>query len=125
MNFKVFLVLLFGLVILKGCFTYKSCQLFPRAFHNVDQAEIELNTAECESLYDSLSLTNTRFLKKAAFYSCDKKFGFLLVTTTEKKILYRNLPLQYWKNMRKAKSFENYFTQNIQYRFPVYLEKKL
>jgi hypothetical protein len=33
--------------------------------------------------------------------------------------------MQLWKNLAKAKSFDSYFKQNIQHRYPVYLEKRL
>jgi hypothetical protein len=120
---KFALLLSFSGLLLFSCYNYQSCHSFPKAFKTVEEAEYRLNTTECESFYDSTSF-GLGNLKHAAFYTCDKKLGYLILTWQGKKQVYRNLPLQYWKNMRKANSFEAYFRQNVQFRFPVYLEGK-
>jgi hypothetical protein len=116
------LMLIFGFF---RCSSYKACQDFPKSFRSIDEAETRLNAQECEANFDSLSLPTGGEVRKALFYTCDKYLGYLLIHTPDKKILYRNIPFQYWKNMTRAKSFEKYFVQNVKYKFPVYLESKL
>lgn len=113
-----------ALFMLPSCASYHSCHSFPKAFKTIEEAEIRLNAAECESLYDSASFSHGN-LRHAAFYTCDKKMGYLILKWPNKKELYRNIPLQYWKNMRHSKSFESYFKQNVQFRFPLYLEARI
>lgn len=107
------------------CTSYKACQDFPRSFRTIDEAEIRLNAQECEASLDSLSFSSGVEVRKAIFYTCDKYLGYLIIHTSDKKILYRNIPFQYWKNMTRAKSFETYFVQNVKHKFPVYLEARL
>jgi hypothetical protein len=121
----VFIPVVVSFFLWTGCSSQKPCDGFPRAFKTVDEAELRLNMADCESLYDSVSFQAPAYIRKAAYYSCNKTNGFLLLQTSEKKWVIRDLPMQLWKNLAKAKSFDSYFKQNIQHRYPVYLEKRL
>lgn len=107
-----------------SCTSTQSCHYFPKAFKTVEEAEHRLHSTECESLYDSTSF-HTGGIRHAAFYTCDKKLGFMILRLNDRKQLFRNVPLQFWKNMRKAKSFEAYFRLNVEHKFPVYLETKI
>jgi hypothetical protein len=107
------------------CTSYKACQDFPKSFRSIDEAEIRLNAQECEASFDSVSIPAGVEVRKARFYTCDKYLGYLIIHTSDKKILYRNIPFQYWKNMTRATSFEKYFVQNVKYKFPAYLESPL
>lgn len=109
---------------LNQCSSHKVCHHFPQSFHTIDEAEIRLNAHECEASFDSVSIPGGVEVHKALFYTCDKYLGYLIIHTADKKVLYRNIPFQYWKNMKRAKSFETYFIQNVKYKFPVYLESK-
>jgi len=108
-----------------SCFSYKTCGQFPKSFRSVEEAEMRLSAVECEAHFDSVSFPTGTSIRKAQFFTCDKMLGYLLIVTPDKKLLYRNIPYQYWKNMTKARSFEHYFSQNVQYKFPVYLEREL
>lgn len=123
---KTFLPILFLILLFSGisCTATHPCHYFPKAFKTVEEAEHRLNTPECEALVDSVSFRQGQ-LRHAAFYSCDKKMGYLLLRFSDRKQVYRNIPQQYWRNMRKAKSFESYFRLNVEHRFPVYLETKI
>ena len=118
----VLLILVIGFT---QCSSHKVCHHFPQSFHTIDEAEIRLNGQECEASLDSLSLSAGVEVRKALFYTCDNYLGHLIIYNSNKKILYRNIPFQYWKNMTRAKSFEKYFVQNVKYKFPAYLESKL
>jgi len=124
-NIYISLMLFLSLAWMK-CTSYKSCQDFPRSFHSMDEEEIRLNTQVCEAHFDSLSLPNGLEVHKALYYTCDRYLGYLIIHTVDKKLLYRNIPYQYWKNMiRSTKQFEMYYVQNVKYKFPVYLESPL
>ncbi len=58
-------------------------------------------------------LTRNQGLKHGAYYSCDGKKGYLVITFNDQDYLYFNVPLDIWEEFTKSPDPEGYFLNHI------------
>ena len=58
-------------------------------------------------------LTRPQGLKRGAYYSCDGRKGYLVVTYDDRNYLYSDVPLQVWEKLITSSDPQEYFLKNI------------
>ena len=60
---------------------------------------------------------NHRALKKANFYSCDGKQGYLILKTSKMNYIFKSVPINVWSNFKEASSFGKFYNKNIRGKY--------
>lgn len=66
--------------------------------------------------------TDSSWIESIEYYSCDKKKGYLIMTTLKgKSYIHSDVPIQVWEEFKKASSKERYYNNNIKGRYYFHL----
>lgn len=98
------------------------CAGLPTAFKSYDQA---VNTVKNFgfSLTDRVNTAKSSWIRGASYYSCDRRFGFLLINTDNETYIHANVPISVWYQFKSAYSFGSFYSSNIRGRFQLRLAR--
>ena len=65
----------------------------------------------------SIENVAVRGMQNATYYQCEGKSGFLLVKLHDKEILYKDVPLKIWFELKFADSIQSYYKDQIKYNY--------
>jgi len=111
MRIKAILVLFGFAFVLSFCNT-KDCYHLPETFSSYEEAVKEVKHSNF-IFEESINTSKSSWIRGAVYYSCDKKQGYLIIKTDSKEYIYQNVPIEIWKQFRKAGSFGSFYTKNI------------
>ena len=66
---------------------------------------------------DYANTSKSSWIRGASFYSCDMKFGYLIIQTDDGNYIHKNVPTNIWNSFKHAKSFGSYYNKNIKNRY--------
>ena len=120
MNFKI---LFFTFLISLSSYISKAqtdCKNLPRSFKSYNDAVSKVISAKF--LYsDGLSGNFSSWIDKANYYSCDKRNGYLILETSDKQYIHKNVPLDVLYSFKVAKSKGSYYSKYIRGRYGLQL----
>lgn len=62
--------------------------------------------------------TDSSWIEKIEFYSCDEAVGFLIMTTKKnRKYIHKAVPVNLWYKFKNANSYGGFYTSNIKGRY--------
>jgi len=91
--------------------------------NNIDLLKKDYKEAISEIRKTNFSLsekanTNSSWIKKIEYYSCDETIGFLIMTTKKnKEYIHKNVPVNLWYRFKNANSYGGFYTSNIKGRY--------
>lgn len=71
---------------------------------------------------DKCNTSSSSWILNAEYFSCDKETGFLLLTTKTTTYIHQDVPIEIWKEFKRAESFGTYYNQHIKGRFQLELQ---
>lgn len=114
------LIYLVASLFIIGC-TSKNCDEIPSKFNSYEQAINEIQNSSFE--FQETTSRSSSWINDADYYSCDMKTGFLIIETSKKEYIHKDVPIKVWKEFNNSSSLGKYYNQNIKNRFQLYLEK--
>lgn len=105
---------------LLGC-NSKNCTEIPLKFKTYQQAITEVENSTFE--FQEKTTKSSSWIEEANYYSCDMKTGFLIIETSSKEYIHKDVPIRIWKEFNNSTSLGKYYNRNIKNRFQLYLEK--
>lgn len=69
------------------------------------------------SHYDELFVSTSKTLRSAQFFSCDGKFGYLVVKSKRAVYIHKNVPINNWNALKEAKSIGGFYNFYIRNRY--------
>lgn len=62
--------------------------------------------------------TNSSWIERIEYYSCDEAIGFLIMTTKKNKhYIHKSLPVSLWRKFKNANSYGKFYTSNIKGKY--------
>ena len=104
-------ILLFVTIIITSC-NHKNCSEININFTSYNNA-IEVVQNSSFAIEEKVD-TDSSWIDSIEYYSCDEKFGYLIVNTKKgKSYIHKNVPIQVWNQFKNADSFGRFYNQNI------------
>ena len=103
-------------------FAQIDCSKLSTTFSTYEEAENRIRVSRF-TLVDKANTAKSSWIRGASFYSCNKRVGFLILTTYKGNFIYKNLPIVIWYRFKSASSLGSYYTHNIRNRYQLYLSK--
>ncbi|MCF8324022.1 MAG: KTSC domain-containing protein [Leadbetterella sp.] len=98
------------------------CTGLTTAFKSYDQAVSTVRNFGF-SFKDRANTAKSSWIRGASYYSCDKRSGFLLISTDNETYIHANVPISMWYQFKSANSFGSYYSSNIRGRFQLRLAR--
>lgn len=62
--------------------------------------------------------TDSSWIEKIEYYSCDEAVGFLIMTTKKnKEYIHRAVPVNLWRRFKNANTYGKFYTSNIKEKY--------
>ena len=68
-------------------------------------------------LIDSCDTSKSSWILKTEFYSCDKKYGYLLLSTRKKTYIHNKVPIDIWIRYKETESFGRFYNKKIKEKY--------
>lgn len=97
----------------------QDCHIFSFESTNPEQVLKEVRKVHF-NLSEKVVTKKSSWISGIEYYSCDEKYGFLVMTTKKgKNYIHRDVPIQVWKEFKYASSFGSFYNENLKgkYRF--------
>jgi len=114
------LIALFISVLLSTSCSGQDCSLINNDFDTYQNALKIIKSSDFK-FSDDCNTSKSSWINDAEFFSCDKKTGYLLITTKSKTYIHKDVPIEKWYEFKKATSFGQYYNRNIKSRFRLVL----
>jgi hypothetical protein len=98
------------------------CAGLPTAFRSYDDAVSTVRNFGF-SFKDRVNTAKSSWIRGASYYSCDKRSGFLLISTDNETYIHANVPITVWYQFKSANSFGSFYSSNIRGRFQLRLAR--
>lgn len=98
------------------------CAGLPTAFRSYDDAVSTVRNFGF-SFKDRVNTAKSSWIRGASYYSCDKRSGFLLISTDNETYIHANVPITVWYQFKSANSFGSFYSSNIRGRFQLHLAR--
>ncbi len=94
----------------------QDCETIPKTYTSYTEA---LSTIKNTSFNytDSVNTSSSSWITDANYYSCDETKGFLIIETTKKNYIFKNVPIQIWHNFKDASSFGKFYSKFIRGKY--------
>ena len=109
------LVVLFIITLAISCKS-QECETLPESFSSYSEATSEISNTSF-NISDSVDTSSSSWITDANFYSCDGTKGFLVISTSKKDYIFKNVPLNLWLNFKRASSFGKFYNRKIRDKF--------
>jgi hypothetical protein len=108
---KMFLIQILLLVSLCSCQGQK-CNDLPQEFESFYTAKIKILNTEFE-VEDTFDTSRSSWIKSAHYYTCNRKTGFLIISTKTDSYIHQEVPLELWRKLKEASSIGSFYNMNI------------
>lgn len=68
---------------------------------------------------ESISLEKSSWMKSAHYYTCDDKFGHLIIKCERKSFIHKNVPISVWQSLKVAKSVGRFYDHYIKDKYKI------
>lgn len=115
---KLVLLTVFGLFISINSQASNKCSCKELQNNTPSQKEL-VDTLEKSELdfKPTIQTTYVRGVLSASYYYCDEDHGFLLINLHDEELLYKDVPLQTWFELKFSDSSNLYYKDEIKYNF--------
>lgn len=110
---NLFVFLLFGLTI--SC-QGQDCTKLNSDFATYESAMKEIKSTEFR-LLDNCDTSKSSWISGVEFRSCDKQYGFFILSTKKKTYIHTKVPIELWNEFKKAESFGKFYNSRIKGKY--------
>ena len=82
---------------------------YSEAINKVENTDFELE--------ESIDTSSSSWVSSADYYSCDSKKGYLLIGTSSRTYIHKNVPVSVWNSFKKASSFGSFYNRSIKGKY--------
>jgi len=111
-------VILYAICISRVCYS-QNCNTIPSHVQTYESVIFWIRDSNFK-LSEKVNTPNSSWIRKAEYYSCDEKTGYLIFLTTKgKKYIHKGVPIYLWNNFKKSNSHGEFYNDYIRgkYRF--------
>lgn len=94
----------------------QDCETLPLTYTSYSEAVKKITSATF-NFTDSVNTSSSSWIRNADFYSCDGKQGYLIMKTSKKNYIFKNVPAQVWSSFKGATSFGKFYNKNIRGKY--------
>jgi hypothetical protein len=98
------------------------CTGLSTSFKSYDQAVSTVKNFGF-SFKDRVNTAKSSWIRGASYYSCDKRFGFLLISTDTETYIHANVPIAVWYQFKSASSFGSFYGSKIRGEYQLRLAR--
>ena len=115
---KIGLLIAFGLLISINLSAKDncSCKEFQKHISNQDQIITSLEKTDLE-FKSTVETSSVHGVVGARYYYCDDDHGFLLIKLHDNEVLYKDVPLKTWFELKFSESSNSYYKDEIKYNY--------
>lgn len=112
------MIKLFQILTLLCLFSCKAqdCENLPKTYTSYSEAVSTITSASF-TIEDSVDTSSSSWIAGAGFYSCDSVEGYLILETSKKNYVFKEVPLSIWKEFKIASSFGTYYNSYIRGKY--------
>ncbi|WP_416441555.1 KTSC domain-containing protein [Phnomibacter sp. MR] len=99
----------------------QSCKNLPKQFESYQAAEKLISNSSFK-IDETVDTRKSSWIRGARFKSCDGSVGFLIIRLKDKTYIHQNVPSSIWAQFKMAKSFGQFYNQNIKGRYQLSLK---
>jgi hypothetical protein len=97
-----------------------NCTNLSTSFSSYDDAISKVRNSNFKFI-ERANTSRSSWIRDAAFYSCDKQYGFVIVETSQGNYIHFNVPLNVWYEFKRAHSFGTFYNTRIRNRYKLVL----
>ena len=90
----------------------QDCKTLPSSYESYSKA-IALVEHTTFNFTDEVDTSNSSWIRKANYYSCDNSLGYLIIETDSENYISQDVPIALWKEFKNATSFGKYSGINL------------
>lgn len=94
----------------------QDCETLPKTYSSYSVALSSIKMASF-NYTDSVNTSSSSWITDANYYSCDETKGFLIIETSKKNYIFKNVPIQVWHNFKDASSFGKFYNKYIRGKY--------
>ena len=113
---KSIYTIVFILSVCFNSFSQSNCNQLPKRFVSYSEAISKIKSANFK-IDQSVNTSKSSWIRGAIFYSCDGNYGFLIIKTSSKEFIHKDVPISVWEGFKNASSFGSYYDYNIKNRY--------
>lgn len=102
------------------CCKQTNCTNLQSNFTTYTEAYNKIRSTEFAFVED-INTSKSSWISGASYYSCDNNFGYFILSTDSKNYIYKDLPINIWRDFKNANSLGSYYNLNIKNRYQLYL----
>ena len=118
MNKLLYFILTLFVISCKG----QDCKFLKEDFKTYNKAQSVILSTNF-AVEDSVNTSSSSWIKNANYFSCNNKFGYLILETSSKKYIFKEVPVKIWNEFKKADSFGRFYNQKIRSKYQFILNK--
>ena len=111
-----FVIIIIFFLIMLGCSQKQPCENIPKRFNAYSELENVILGTKFNYI-DEFNTSKSSWIRNVKFYSCDKKFGFLIIETDKQNYIHEKLPINIWYKFKNAESFGTYYNKSIKNKY--------
>ena len=111
-----FVIIILFLLFMLGCSQKEPCENIPKSFNTYSELENVILFTKFNYV-DEFNASKSSWIRNAKFYSCDRKFGFLIIRTDKQNYIHEDLPINIWYKFKNAESFGYFYNKTIKYKY--------
>lgn len=115
---KIIITLVVGLVTFNLVYAKKECSCKSFKANSPSPAMVirSLNNSDLDFV-QSFDTNNIRGIKTVSYFYCNDDHGFLFVKLHDKELLYKDVPIKTWFELKFADSSSAYYKKQIKYDY--------
>lgn len=113
------LVLILVVICIASC-KGQNCEDISTTFANYKEV-ISVIKSTNFTLEDDVNTSNSSWIRKANYYSCDNITGFFVLKTDKKNYVFEKVPISVWKQFKNADSYGKFYNSKIRNKYHLYL----
>jgi len=90
----------------------QNCKTLPQNFTSY-YAAINIIENSSFKIEETANTSNSSWITSAKYYSCDGISGYFIYTTTNKKYIHEDVPIEIWQGFKNADSKGSYYDHFI------------
>ena len=94
----------------------QDCETIPQTFNSYEEALTSISRASF-NFSDDVDTSSSSWITDANYYSCDGAKGFLVLETSKKNYIFKNVPIDLWNNFKEASSFGKFYSKYIRGKY--------
>lgn len=98
----------------------QDCRQLPTTFTSYATAVKRIKSSTFE-LQQRCNTSSSSWIIDAAYYSCDSKVGYLLISTSKTTYIHAKVPVEQWNAFKNASSLGRFYSAYIKNNYPLRL----